>query len=51
MKYNILENYSSDVIENHIFIAQYNDSKTEILNVKEIYNADLATLSNHLTMI
>ena len=40
MKYNIFGNYSSDVVEDHLFIAEYDDSKTNMISAKEIYTAD-----------
>ena len=40
MKYNIFGNYESDVVENHMFIAEYDDSKTNMVSATEIYTAD-----------
>lgn len=49
MKYNIFGNSSSNIIENHLFIAEYDDSKTNIENAKEIYTADYSKTGKKLT--
>ena len=49
MKYNIFGNYSSEILENHMFFAEYDESKTNISNVTEIYTADYSKSEKELT--
>lgn len=49
MKYNIFGHYSSNVIENHLFLAEYDDEETNIISAKEIYTADYSQSGNELT--
>lgn len=49
MKYNIFGDSSSEITEDHLFIAEYDDSKTNIISAQEIYTADYSKTGKKLT--
>lgn len=49
MKYNIFGLYSTNVIENHVFLAEYDESKTNIEKALEVYTADYSKTEKELT--
>jgi len=42
LNYNYLTGKDAKILENHLYVVEYADNKTDILNVKEIYTADIS---------
>lgn len=42
LSYNYLSGTNADILENHLFLVEYDENKTDILRVKEVYTADIS---------
>lgn len=42
LNYNHLASKSSNILENHLYLVEYDENKTDIIRVKEVYTADLS---------